>query len=69
MMKHFKGIKKITFVATVAFLFLLTATTGTVKAITLPAITVEEQEKQPTKPSIQPMTDEEKLENDKTKTN
>lgn len=65
MMKHSK---KLTLITTAAFLFCLTATSGTISSISLPSITIEAEEDAestplPEEPEIKPMADDEMDEN------
>lgn len=60
-MKH---LKKLTLVTTAAFLFCLTAVSGTINSLPLPSITVETEDNAeptplPEKPEINPLADDE----------
>lgn len=61
MMKQFK---KFTLITTAAFLFCLTATSGTISSISLPSITIDADENNETtplleEPEINPLADDE----------
>lgn len=63
-----KQFKKLTLVTTAAFLFCLTAASGTISSISLPSITIEAEENAeptplPEEPEIKPMSDDEMDEN------